>query len=155
MPVRVDQVPAAERLKSHFTRTLFWECLNRCEIEQTLELKEGEERAWLTSVTLQLIPQHELTYALSSPLSLADLLAYVETKFVKTLCVAITKKYNQIASSSLLHSSTVRDKSMKNFKLVTLEIIFDFSKNGIKIESKVYYLFRFFIIRINKALIIS
>jgi hypothetical protein len=37
-------------------------------------------------------------------------------RFVKQLCIAINKKYNQISSSSLLHVSTVRDKSMKNFR---------------------------------------
>lgn len=118
VPVRDGKLGQAERIKLRFTPTNFWQCLTQLEIEQTLNVNHegGRRRVWLTSVRVEFITQHELTYSLGSPLSLSDLIGYVESKFVKNLCVAINKKYNQIAAASLLHVSKVMDKSMKNFK---------------------------------------
>lgn len=115
MQVPVRDLAAAERLKARLTRTLLWDCMGSCEIEQTLEMN-GRDRHWRTQLRVKWRAQHDITYDLGSPLAYADLLAYVEAKFVKSLCVAITRKYNQIASSTLLHASTVRENSMKNFK---------------------------------------
>ena len=123
VPVRDSRLSDAELIKLRMTPTNLWECLTQVEIEQTLQLNhssefDGRRRVWLTNVRVDFLSQHELTYLLGSPLSSADLLTYIETKFIKMLCVAINKKYNQIAASGLLHASKVMDKSMKNFKLV-------------------------------------
>lgn len=136
VPVRDGRLGDAERIKLRLTPTNLWQCVSRVEIEQTLQLNYGEtmaakRRVWLTSVRVDMLSQHELTYSIGSPLTLADLLAYVETKFIKNLCVAINKKYNQIAASGLLHASKVMDKSMKNFKY------FKFSNRNL-----LFYLFK-------------
>lgn len=120
VPIRDQKLPQAEQLKSHFTRTLLWDCFKSVEVEQTLDLnyhKGSNPRVWLTNVRVEFISQHELTYGLGSPLKLDELIGYFESKFVKNLCIGINKKYNQIDSSGLLFASSVRDKSMRNFRL--------------------------------------
>ena len=120
VPVLDGRVEHAQALKSRFTRTLLWDCLNKIDVEQTLDLKYSSvsdtTRAWVTRVRFDLLPQRDLNARLSTPVRLDELLHYVETRFVKNLCIAINKKYNQISSTSLLHASSVRDKSMKNMR---------------------------------------
>lgn len=118
IPVFEKQIDKAESLKSHFTRTLLWDCLHKVEIEQKLELdfEMTKKRIWLTKVKFEFLPQDELRRKLNTPIKLYELMVFLETKFIKNLCISINKKYNQISSSSLLHASTVRDKSMKNLK---------------------------------------
>lgn len=125
IPVLDHKLSEAELLKSHFTRTLLWNCLHRVEIEQKLDLdfESTKKRVWVTKVKFELLPQDELRYKLNSPIKLAELLYYLEIKFIKNLCIAITKKYNQISSSSLLHASTVRDKSIRNFRYSNLNYL--------------------------------
>ena len=118
VPVFDSKLAHAEKLKSHFTQTLLWDCLHQIEIEQTLNLdyEATKKRVWLTTAKFDFLSQDDIRQKMSSPIKLAELIYYVETKFIKNLCVSINKKYNQISSSSLLHASTVRDKSMRNFK---------------------------------------
>ena len=118
VPVFDLKLANAEKLKSHFTRTLLWDCVHKIDIEQTLNLdyEFSKKRIWLTKARFEFLGQEELNQKLGSPIKLYELLFYIELKFIKNLCISINKKYNQISSSSLLHASTVRDKSMKNFK---------------------------------------
>ena len=118
IPVFDHELDQAESLKSHFSRVLLWDTLHKIEIEQKLDLDLDMtmKKVWLTKVKFEFLPQEELRYKIQSPIKLYELMTYVELKFIKNLCISINKKYNQISSSSLLHSSKVRDKSMKNFK---------------------------------------
>ena len=78
-------------------------------IEQTLKLenKGDKKRLWQTRVKIDFLPQEEMRQRTNTPIKLHELLFYVETKFIKNLCISINKKYNQISSSSLLHASKV------------------------------------------------
>jgi len=118
VPVFDAKLAHAEKLKSHFTQTPLWDCLHKIEIEQTLDLDydSSKKRVWVTRAKFDFLKQEELRQKMNSPIKLAELIYYIETRFVKNLCISINKKYNQISSSSLLHASTVRDKSLKNFK---------------------------------------
>lgn len=118
IPVFDHELDQAESLKSHFSRVLLWETLHKIEIEQKLDLDLDmtKKKVWLTKVKFEFLPQEELKYKIHTPIKLYELMTYIELKFIKNLCISINKKYNQISSSSLLHSSKVRDKSIKNFK---------------------------------------
>ncbi len=118
VPVFDSKLSHAEKLKSHFTQTPLWDCLHKIEIDQTLDLNfdSSKKRVWLTKIKFDFLKQDELRQKMNSPIKLAELMFYIETRFIKNLCISINKKYNQISSSSLLHASTVRDKSLKNFK---------------------------------------
>ncbi len=113
VPVFLSKEAKADNLKSQFTRTLLWDCFHKLDIEQTLDL--NRRKAWLTKVRFELVDQDEIQAKSQTSIKLYEILNYIETKFVKNLCIAINKKYNQISSSSLLHTTTVREKSMKNF----------------------------------------
>ncbi len=121
VPVYSNKLAEAEKIKSHFTRTLLWDCFHKINIEQTLNLDFQSKRVWLTKVKFEFLPQEELRQKLGIPIKLWDIFSYLEFKFMKNLCISINKKYNQIQSSSLLHANTIRDKSMKNFKNINRE----------------------------------
>ena len=112
VPVYANKIVEAEKIKTHFTRTLLWDCFHKIDIEQTLKLNYGTQRVWLTKVRFEFMPQEELKLKLDIPIRLWDILVYYEEKFVKNLCTAIGKKHHQIQSSSLLHASTIRDASL-------------------------------------------
>lgn len=123
VPVLGDKIQKAEELKSHFTRTLLWDCLHKVEIEQKLDLdfEMSKKKIWLSKVKFEFLPQEEIKLKLNTPIKLYELMAYLEFKFIKNLCISINKKYNQISSSSLLHASSVRDKSMRNMRNINQE----------------------------------
>ena len=123
VPVYDTKISSAEKLKEHFTRTLLWDCLHNVDIKQTLVLdNRGEKkRLWLTKVKCEFLPHEEMKQRTNTTIRMHELLYYVENKFIKNLCISINKKYNQISSSSLLHASKVRDKSMRNFKNINSE----------------------------------
>ena len=106
------------KLKSVFTRILLWDCIHEINIKQELQLDadNARERIWLTKVKFKLIPEAELNQKLNTHVKLYEILNYMETKYFKQLCISINKKYNQISASDLLHASTVRDQSMRNFR---------------------------------------
>lgn len=122
VPVFDHQLGEAEKLKARFTRTLLWDCLNRIDVEQTLHMnyEEARNRVWLTKMRIKLLPAKQIKEKTSSSLKLHEIIYFIESKFIKNLCIAINKKYNQISSSGLLHASTVRDKNMKNFRNINL-----------------------------------
>lgn len=113
----------AEQIQSHFTRTLLWDCLAKIEIEQTLDLNyESSKRSvWLSTVRFELLPETHLKSALNTPVNTQDVFDYIEQQFLKSLCISINKKYNQLSSSSLLHVSSVREKSMKNLRDINVD----------------------------------
>jgi DNA-directed RNA polymerase I subunit RPA1 len=111
------------KLKSLFTRILLWDCINEINITQELQLdlNNVKERIWLTKVKFKFIPEAELSQKLSTNLKLYEVLNFMETKFFKQLCISINKKYNQMSASDLLHATSVRDKSMKNFRNINTD----------------------------------
>jgi len=123
VPVFDSKIARAEKLKENFERVNFENCLHRIDIEQKLnfESKEEVKRIWSTRVKFEFLPTEEMRQRTNTSIKPFELFYYVESKFIKNLCVSINKKYNQISSSSLLHASTVRDKSMKNFKNINTE----------------------------------
>ena len=123
MPVFDSKIARAEKLKENFERVNFENCLHRINIEQKLnfESKQEVKRIWSTRVKFEFLPTEEMRQRTNTSIKPFELFYYVESKFIKNLCVSINKKYNQISSSSLLHASTVRDKSMKNFKNINTE----------------------------------
>ena len=125
MPVFDSKIARAEMLKENFERVNFENCLHRIHIEQKLNFKSdtGDEvkRIWSTRVKFEFLPTNEMRQRTNTSIKPFELFNYVESKFIKNLCISINKKYNQISSSSLLHASTVRDKSMKNFKNINTE----------------------------------
>ncbi len=120
LPVFVHRQDDVDKLKSTFTRTLLWDCILGIEIVQTLKIDNigMRERVWLTHIKFKFLSEDELKLKLhnNKTLRLYEILNYIETKFFKNLCISINKKYNQMSSSSLLHATTIRDKSMKNLK---------------------------------------
>lgn len=109
VPVFDAKLQEAERLKEFFTRTLLWDCMHGIDIEQTLKLENrgDKKRMWLTKVKIDFLPQEEMRQRTNTNIKLHELLYYIESKFIKNLCISINKKYNQISSSSLLHASKV------------------------------------------------
>ena len=98
--------------------------MNKIDIEQKLCLNYENtkgSRVWESRVRIKFLSTKQIKAKTSSSIRLAEIIYYCELNFVKMLCVAINKKYNQISSSGLLHASTVRDKSMKNFKNINTE----------------------------------
>jgi DNA-directed RNA polymerase I subunit RPA1 len=118
VPVFDSKLTQAELLKSHFTRTLLWDCIHKIDIDQVLDLnnENGLKKVWLTKVKFHFLTPEDIKNKIHTDIKLSELIHFVEVKFIKNLCISINKKYNQISSTSLLHASTVRDKSMKNFQ---------------------------------------
>jgi DNA-directed RNA polymerase I subunit RPA1 len=123
VPVFDNKLSKAEKLKENWQRVNLENCIHRINIEQKLnfENKTENSRIWLTKVRVEFLPQIEMRNRTNTSLKSFELFSYVENKFIKNLCISINKKYNQMSSSSLLHASTVRDKSLKNFKNINTE----------------------------------
>jgi DNA-directed RNA polymerase I subunit RPA1 len=123
VPVYDARLDEAEQLKARFTRTLLWDCMHSVDIEQKLRvgIDEVRECVWLTEIKFKLLPLDEIRAKTHNvTLKLNEIIYYVEQRFIKHLCIAINKKYNQISSSSLLHASSIRDKSMRNFRNINM-----------------------------------
>jgi DNA-directed RNA polymerase I subunit RPA1 len=120
LPIFKHREDDIDKLKSIFTRTLLWDCISAIDIVQTLKIDNMNmrERVWHTRIKFKFLSESELKLKLhnNKTLKLYEILNFIETKFFKNLCISINKKYNQISSSSLLHATTIRDKSMKNMK---------------------------------------
>ena len=120
VPVYDSKISHGERLKEHFTRTLLWDCLHKVDIEQTLNLsyEDVKKRVWLTKVKFKLLPQQEMRQRTNTAIKLYEILYYIEAKFIYKLCQSISRKYNEISSSSLLHASSVREKSVRSLRSI-------------------------------------
>ena len=123
IPVFDSKIAKAEKLKDNLQRTDLEHCIHRINIEQKLNFESNREvkRIWLTKVRVDFLPINEMRKRSNTSIRPVEIFSYIENKFIKNLCISINKKYNQISSSSLLHASTVRDKSMKNFKNINAD----------------------------------
>jgi DNA-directed RNA polymerase I subunit RPA1 len=123
IPIYSHKEDHADKLKYLFTRTLLWDCLQDVQITQELvvSMDISKECSWRSTIRFKFLPEDEIKSKVNETLRLYEILAYVEAKFFKNLCISINKKYNQISSSSLLHASSVRDKSMRNYRNIRVD----------------------------------
>jgi DNA-directed RNA polymerase I subunit RPA1 len=95
IPIFETRLAAAEKLRERLTRTLFADCLNRINIEETLafDYDKVKRRIWHTKVKFILMPYDELKQRLNVPLKMRELVHYAETRLIKNICISIGKKY--------------------------------------------------------------